>query len=514
MSRVNKIGKNTFYATLSNIVVTVLGFVTRYIFIKILGETYLGINGLFTDISLLLSFAELGIGTSITAYMYKPMAANDSKTVLMLLAFFKRAYLYIMLTITVIGIVALPFLSFIVDNSHSVATTDLYIYYSFFLINNIVSYYAAYKDSYLFAYQEGYKVQGIGIIINIVTAIAQSLILLIWQNYILYLVAMTLATVAKRVIISKKISILKPEINEIKYEKMPQEVVNPIMRNVKSLLFIRLSSLLVSQTDSIIVSAVINIQSWGLVTNYNLIKTTIQTFLSAIQNVIIPSLGNVMAKEDIATQKKVFFTYNSFSFLLYGFTFLIMNSLSSPFIGLLFGETYILDKNIVFVLFLAVFLGGLHDSIGVLTSSTGLYYQIKWVHIIQAIVNLVASLYFVNRAGFIGVFLGTCVSALVVIILKPLLVWKELFNEAPLVFYKKTVIYFAMTIAASVVLNIISDFIFIQGVNIINFLLMGAISVVISLAALLILSILDRNVKEAIHVIVNLILKRKAEEGK
>ena len=40
-------------------------FVARSLFIRFLGQTYLGLNGLFTNILSLLSMAELGVGASI-----------------------------------------------------------------------------------------------------------------------------------------------------------------------------------------------------------------------------------------------------------------------------------------------------------------------------------------------------------------------------------------------------------------------------------------------------------------
>ena len=43
----------------NTIVKTILTFITRTIFIRILGETYLGLNGLLTNILSMLSIAEL-----------------------------------------------------------------------------------------------------------------------------------------------------------------------------------------------------------------------------------------------------------------------------------------------------------------------------------------------------------------------------------------------------------------------------------------------------------------------
>ena len=55
----------------------IMAFVVRTVFIRVLNSEYLGINGLFTNVLTILSFAELGIGTAIIFNMYKPVAENN-----------------------------------------------------------------------------------------------------------------------------------------------------------------------------------------------------------------------------------------------------------------------------------------------------------------------------------------------------------------------------------------------------------------------------------------------------
>ncbi|NLG92698.1 MAG: sugar translocase, partial [Clostridiales bacterium] len=69
-----------------------LSFLCRLVFIRYLNEDYLGLNGLFSNIFTILSLAELGIGTSITFSMYKPLAENDYKKLGALMGLYKRAY--------------------------------------------------------------------------------------------------------------------------------------------------------------------------------------------------------------------------------------------------------------------------------------------------------------------------------------------------------------------------------------------------------------------------------------
>ena len=88
----------------------VLSFVSRTVFLQVLGVGYLGINGLFSDVLSMLNMAELGIGTAMTYSMYKPLAENDQETLAGLTHFYKKVYRLIALTIAVIGAALVPFL--------------------------------------------------------------------------------------------------------------------------------------------------------------------------------------------------------------------------------------------------------------------------------------------------------------------------------------------------------------------------------------------------------------------
>ena len=77
MGRVKQAEKNIFFGYISNIIILLLGFWQKSVFIQTLGRTLLGVNGLYTNILGMLSLAELGIGTAINYSLYKPVAQGD-----------------------------------------------------------------------------------------------------------------------------------------------------------------------------------------------------------------------------------------------------------------------------------------------------------------------------------------------------------------------------------------------------------------------------------------------------
>lgn len=94
-SRSQIIAKNASFSSICHIGNLLVAFVVRTIFIQHFSIEYLGVNGLFTNILTILSFAELGIGNAIIFSLYKPLAQNDTYRVTQLIALYRNAYRYI-----------------------------------------------------------------------------------------------------------------------------------------------------------------------------------------------------------------------------------------------------------------------------------------------------------------------------------------------------------------------------------------------------------------------------------
>lgn len=73
-SRSKKALLNSVVASLAQVITILFQFIARTFFIKILGEQYLGLNGLFTNVLGILNLAEMGIGSAITFSLYRPLA--------------------------------------------------------------------------------------------------------------------------------------------------------------------------------------------------------------------------------------------------------------------------------------------------------------------------------------------------------------------------------------------------------------------------------------------------------
>lgn len=186
----NKFRKNFFQnasvAFVLQIVNLFSSFVVRTVFVKQLGNEYLSLNGLFVNVVSLLSFAELGIGNAIIFSLYEPVVANNNEKINSLMNVFKKAYRGIRITIIVLGLSITPFINLSVKDIS--INEDFKLLFLLFLANTYVSYFYAYKKSLLIADQKNYIVALAQQIVLIIQSIFQCFVLVIWHNYLLYLV--------------------------------------------------------------------------------------------------------------------------------------------------------------------------------------------------------------------------------------------------------------------------------------------------------------------------------------
>ena len=195
--------RNIIFSVGVQIGTILITFLSRTIFIKILGSEYLGINGLFTNVLTILSLAELGIGNAIVYSMYKPIANKDEEKIAALMNFYKNIYRIIAIIILVLGTAIIPFLKYIINTDAEIE--HLYLYYILFLTNTVSSYFFIYKSSMIIADQKLYIQKTYHFIQIIVQFILQVIILLITHNYTLYLIVQILCTIGNNLALSKKI---------------------------------------------------------------------------------------------------------------------------------------------------------------------------------------------------------------------------------------------------------------------------------------------------------------------
>ena len=205
---------NTMVAMISRIAAILMGFVTRVVFTHTLSESYVGINGLFTDILNVLSLTELGVETAISYALYRPIAQGDIKRQQILMRMFQTFYRITAGCVAVLGLSIVPFFDILMKNRPDV--DHLMLIYFLYLANSVVSYLLVYKRTLIEVHQLNYIVLLYQTAFLILQDICQILILLTTHNFILFLIIYIVCTLLSNICISLKADRMYPYLKENK----------------------------------------------------------------------------------------------------------------------------------------------------------------------------------------------------------------------------------------------------------------------------------------------------------
>lgn len=475
-SRTKNVKRNIFYGYLSTIITAAFSIISRTIFVYTLGAGYLGVSGLFSNVLGVLSFTELGIGSAIVFSLYKPIAEDDREKIKSLLGLYKNAYRIIAVVVTGIGVAIVPFLGYIVNSEIPMA--EIRIYYSIFLFNTVSSYFVTYKTAYVTAIQKDYIVTNTSTIGTIVATLLQIILLLLKGSYLGYLVVACVIGLLQKVFTVIYLNKKYPILIENQVQSLDSETKNSIWRNVSALIIHKIGDVAVNQTDNIIVSTFVNTAAVGVLSNYTTINALVASFTNRFFSSFTASFGNMIAKEGLEKQRKIFDVYDLLGFWVYGFVMIAFITLVQPLIVLWLGEGLLMDNLTVILYFISLYLTGITYVSYNFKVAAGKFNEDKWVAFVQAVVNLVVSIIAIKMIGMPGVFVGTIVSRMVVVFVRPYIVYKYVLEQSVVAYYTRLCLRSALAFSLCLVMWRIKALIMPE-VTVMRFILLCGLTTVI-----------------------------------
>lgn len=498
--------KNIAFSILSQIVIVILGFVSRKVFLDSLGLEYLGVNGLLTNVLSMLSLVEGGIGTSIIYNLYKPLAEGDEPKIIALVQLYKKLYVYIAIIVFGLSLILYPFLGEFMKDGNSIS--NITIIYFIFVFKNIISYLNAHKWSLINADQKGYVLTFSNLIFQVITTIMKIIVILLTSNYILYLIIELVVYIIQNTVNGYIVNRRYRYINIKEKYKIDKTTQKNIIKNVKALFLHNIGGYCVFGTDNLLISAFVSLKALGLYSNYTLIVNQLSSLISPVLNGIGASVGNLLATED---GDKSYFIFNIsylINFWIYSFCVIFLYNLLEPFITWCFGAGLLLDKFTFIVILVNFYLSGLRSSIGTFKLKAGIFEQDKYISLIEAIINLVTSIILVNIFGLVGIFLGTTISTITTVFWNnPRLTYKYVFKKSVKEYFIKYIYYVFLTLIAGLITTIICNTI--SGYSFVSLVIRGIICVLIPNLFYIVVFIKTDEFKYLLNIIKPMILKVK-----
>ena len=505
-SRINNTILNSLLGIISYLVIMFVTFISRGIFMTYLGAEYLGVNSLFTNIVSMLSLTELGLGTAVLHLLYKPVADKCEKKISALMNFYKKMYIGISVVIIIMGIVATSFIAKIANTS--IISYEVQIYFVLFFLNTGISYLWSYKQNLLFADQRNRFISLIHMISKVTVNIIQCISLIIFNSFFLYLILQIIGTILENMFISSYVDKNYLFLRKGKNITIDNEDKNVIFSMIRPILVQNFSNFIVSSTDNIIISVIINVYTVGIYSNYILITNTIATLFSQIFSAFTTSFGNLYVSSSKEHSYDIFVQSQFLCYWLVTVSIALFICLVNPFISLWLGGQYTFSMITVFFIGISLYVKIINVPCISIQNALGLHKYDQIEMVLQGGVNFTLSIILVKCYGVLGVVLGTIISTLIFPTMsKPRVVYKYGFNKPVFTYYFEYIFRFGLMLSILGSSYFVSNFILFNH-SVIELIIKVIVVLIISNSLLLLVYIKDVKFLYFFNIIKKMIISR------
>lgn len=428
---------NTIFGLSQTIVSMICGLILPRLILSTYGSS---VNGLINSITNLLGFISLfdmGIGATVQAALYKPIADNNQNQINKVYSYARKFYRFISLILFIYVIVLCVILPIKFNSQYEPIFTILLIIA--LSLTSLGTYYFGNVNSILLrAEQQGYIYFSLQIITTIL-------------NTILCFIEVKLGLSIQLVKITTSIIYLLRPIGMYLYIKYKYKDIKIVSTKGENVLpekwggFTQhIAAYILGQTDILLLTFFATLEDVSIYSVYYLItNTAIYKLLDGLLAGDTPLLGSYLAQGDLEQTKKFYykkeFIIHTISTIVYSVTACLL----VPFIKLY--TRNVTDANYNQPLFAILMVIQsicwlLRSFYYELLYAKGEFKKTQWVALLEALINVIVSLIFVNWLGLIGVAIGTIVSLIYRIICFLFYNYKILGKKVILSFLKNIII--------------------------------------------------------------------------
>lgn len=434
------------------VIIGILTFCINKYFAKYMGQKELGLMRLFNQLVIFLNLVELGLATASSYSLYKPLLEKNYNKINIIYSTINSLYKKISWLVLLMGAVIGFCIPYFTNNLK--INNFTYLYWYLYVFNVFLSYSFAKYIVLLTANQEYKFVRIIQGISRICSQVLQIYILHKMQSFLYFILAMLLDNIVQFLLY--KIYYKK----NYGYISIVKKRERNIFSNLMNLFWHRISALIVFNTDYIIISKFLSLEIVGIYSSYLIVISMVNTLLGILTNIISPRIGLFIANNDDDEIFNLYLTVSIiYMYLSIIFCYTTYRTINS-FIELWLGKEYLLTNITIIILIFNLFIQLSRTPIEIFKNGFGFFSDIH-LAIFESLLNLLFSLFLVKKIGLNGVILGTLLSNIIIVILaKPMLIFKECFKKNEIIYLKKLLILMANMVFIIIILeNIFNEYI-------------------------------------------------------
>lgn len=383
--------------------------------------------------------------------LYKPYAQQDYGKLNSYLSLYRKIYVSVFAVMLCGGLIMSFFLPSLIRPEEFLA--DTYLIYYLFLANSVIGYLFAYKRSILLVKEKGYYVTNIQSVTALLLSLTNMLILAYTKSYLLYLCHQILFTILNNVLINYFANKESIAFNAFEPTPLTKEELTGLKENVFGSFLSKIASVAVLGTDNILISTLINLKTVAIYSNYAVLTSLVNALMASLTQPLMASVGGMLHQKN-SSKEAALRLFERHTFAIFGCNYvlsLMFLSQVNTFMTLWLGQSFVLPFEVVLLLTANLYLYNSRQTLFLFINAYGLYRYEKVKSILEAVLNLLFSilLVLVFKLGLFGIILGTFLSTLCSpIIIEPIFVFKHGFQLSPLMYWKRTLHYYAFFVVS------------------------------------------------------------------
>lgn len=433
-------------------------FFSRKIFLDCLGADFIGLTGTLANILGYLNLAELGVGAAISFFLYKPLQSNNRDEINEIISVFGYLYRKIGQFIFIGGLLVSFFFPLIFSKTELELEI---IYFSFFsfLGSSLIGYFINYRQILLTADQKNYLVAVYFQSANLVKIALQIFLAYTYRNLYVWVAVEFFFGIIGCIVLNWKINKEYPWLkSNVSNGKELLKKYPTILTNTKQVFIHKIKDFLLSKSDELFIFAFVSLKMVAYYGNYTMIIYKVSQLFTFVLDGVGAGVGNLVAEGDKKNMMKVFWELMAIRHFIAGFLFTSLYFLLEPFISLWLGPQYIMDRTILILLLIYIYMMQSRGVVDMFNHAHGLYADTwsAWVELVLNVgITLIAGYFY----GIIGILLGKIVSVfLIVIFWKPYYLFTSGFKLPISIYWKGTIRYYLIFGISFVFVDMLNGF--------------------------------------------------------
>ena len=385
-------------------------FILRTAFLRVLGNEYTGLTGVFTDILNVLGLAELGLEASLLYALYRPLAENDAPRAASLLRFYRRAFLFVGAGMAAAGVLIAPFLSFIVKDIPAVRE-DIRLIFLLFVLDAASSCCFAARPALLKARQHARTVSRYAMAAECAECLLSVLLLLVCKSFAAWLFIHLAADLIKNALLRRAAG--REGKGLFVRDAAPLDAAEHRQR-IKDTLCLTaydLSGVAINSTDSIFISLFCGTAEVAVVGNFMLIVNSVKGAIEQVAAAVKPGVGNLAATETPEKQRQIFRWMDLVCYFAACWGSACLFALLNPFVGdIWMGPAYRISDLTAALITLNFYIAVMVYPVEAFRTANGLFARGWGRPVATAALNLLLDGVFGRLWGVDGILLATAVS--------------------------------------------------------------------------------------------------------